>query len=125
MYIKYFDFKILTSEYWVVCLTIAIVNVYDVTIHSKSDVTMAVPPMRKKVMSRVRVTYITLRTKYRNFVYSDRNTMCFFSETLSICFAHTTHLKKKTCLIFSVEILCIYMSLPFHSHATTDKKNLN
>lgn len=95
MYIKYFDFKILTSEYWVVCLTIAIVNsipvdsktdknVYDVTIHSKSDVTMAVPPMRTKAMSRVRVTYITLRTKYRNFVYSDRNTICFFSETFMI-----------------------------------------
>lgn len=80
--------------------------------------------MRKKAMSRVRVTYIALRTKYRNFVYSDRNTMCFFSETFMIvdmlCTYNTP--EKKTCLIFSVEILCIYMSLPFHSHATTDKK---
>lgn len=109
MYIKYFDFKILTSEYWVVCLTIAIVN--SIPVDSKTDKMfmtsqytqsltslLAVPPMRKKVMSRVRVTYITLRTKYRNFVYSDRNTMCFFSETFMIvdmlCTYNTPKKKK-------------------------------
>lgn len=33
-------------------------NDYYVTIHSKYDVTMADPPMRKRAMSRVRVTNI-------------------------------------------------------------------